>query len=254
MLVRIFPGVYCHRAVADEAETRILAAALWAGTAVITGAAAARLTFWPDASVPVVSISMIAKRKPPPGIEIRREQIPSAMTMVHRGVTLTVPALTALDLGGPGIDRALLRRAASLDQMHDALLATQNRKGNRQRRRLLYDSRDEPWSEAERRQHALLRAANITGWRTNVEIWCANRRYFVDIGFVRLRVAVEVDGYEVHSQRGQFERDRQKWSDLTAAGWTVLHFTWHQLFEQSEWVIGTIRAAIHQRSRAGSKR
>ncbi|GAB3741840.1 hypothetical protein GCM10028864_06590 [Microlunatus parietis] len=47
-------------------------------------------------------------------------------------------------------------------------------------------------------------------WRTNVEVWCGSQQYFVDAAFVRLLLGIEVDGYAVHGQRGQFERDRQK--------------------------------------------
>jgi very-short-patch-repair endonuclease len=138
--------------------------------------------------------------------------------------------------------------------MHGALAATPNRQGNQERRRVLRDSRDEPWSEAERRQYQLLRTAKITGRRTNVEVWCGPRHYYLDVAFRHRRVAIEVDGYEVHSQRAQFERDRQKGSDLTAAGWLVLHFTWHQLFEQPDWVIATIRATLRLRPSPTSSR
>lgn len=154
---------------------------------------------------------------------------------MSRGLRMTVPALTALDLaaerGGEGIDRALLRRSATLAQMHDALSLTSGRRGNVLRRAMLHDSRDEPWSEAERTCHALLRVAGIRGWRTNVAVSCGDERYFLDVAFERLKVAVEVDGYAYHraENRRQFHHDREKWSRLTAAGWLVLHVTWEQL-------------------------
>ena len=249
LVVRLFPGVYAPTGLPIDTETRIRAAALWSGHGVLTGSAAARVTFWPE--LPVTTISLIGStdRTPPTGISLCRHRLRASMIIEHRGLRVTTPALTTLDLGGAGIDRALLRRAATLDELHEALAATPNRPGNQDRRLILQDSRDEPWSEAERRQHQLLRAAKITGWRTNVETWCGPRRYYVDVAFRGLRLAIEDDGYEVHSQRAQFERDRQKWSDLTAAGWLVLHFTWHQLFEQPDWVIATIRATLRLRSR-----
>lgn len=246
LVVRLYPGVYCDPALAGDTETRVRGAALWSRRGVLTGAAAARLTFWPELEVTTVTLSLPTKRRQPSGIRITEEQLPSAVITEYRGLRVTVPALTALDLGGAGIDRALLRRAVTLEQMYEALEATPNRAGNRARRQVLHDSRDEPWSEAERRLHALLREAKITGWRTNVEVWCSSQQYFVDAAFYRLKIGIEVDGYEVHSRRTQFEHDRQKWSDLTAAGWSLLHFTWHQLTEQPDWVVGTIRSTIRR--------
>jgi very-short-patch-repair endonuclease len=247
-VIRLFPGIYCHPALTDDVETRIRGAALWSGDGVLTGAAAARVTFWPELPVPRVALSGRSKRRVPPGIDLSREALPPELIMEHRGLRVTVPALTALDLGPAGIDQVLLRRAATLDQLHAAIAATPNRYGNADRRRILHDSRDEPWSEAERRLHHALRSAKITGWRTNVEVWCQQRRYFLDLAFVGRRVAIEVDGYEVHSRRTQFERDRRKWSDLVAAGWLVLQFTWHQVTAEQDWVIATIRATLRLRS------
>lgn len=246
---RLYPGVYCHPALADDVETRIRGAALWSRDGVLTGASAARVTFWPEISVPIVSLAGPSFRRAPAGVRLCRTRLPSMLTMEHRGLRVSVPALTALDLGAAGIDQALLRRAATLADMAEALAGTPDRPGNRARRLVLHDSRDEPWSEAERRLHQRLRAAGITGWRTNVEVWCALRRYFIDLAFVAHRVAIEVDGYEVHSRRPQFEHDRRKWSDLTAAGWVVLHFTWHQVTEEPDWVIATVRATLRRRSR-----
>lgn len=48
----------------------------------------------------------------------------------------------------------------------------------------------------------------------------------------------------VHSRPEQFHRDRQKWTDLTAAGWRVLHFTWPQLLDEPEWVVHTILTTL----------
>lgn len=250
-VVRLYPGIYCDPGLATSTEARIHGAALWSRDGVLLGAAAAGITFWPDVAVPIVSIGVSSDRVPPPGIRLHRGRIPPDLIMERQGLRCTVPALTALDLGANGIDEALRRGAATLDQLHQAMAATPHRYGNRERRLLLHDSRDSPWSEAERLLHQRLRGAKITGWRTNVEVWCGSQQYFIDAAFVRLLLGIEVDGYAVHGQRGQFERDRQKWSDLTAAGWTLLHFTWHQLTERPDWVIETIQQSLRRVSRLG---
>ena len=132
--------------------------------------------------------------------------------------------------------------------MHAALRLTPGRVDNAERRALLHDSRDQPWSEAERLAHAILRTHGIRGWQTNAEIRCGPRRYYADLAFVGVKLAIEIDGFEVHSRPEQFHRDRQKWSDLTAAGWRILHFTWQQLLNEQAWVVDTIRATLTSRS------
>ena len=69
-------------------------------------------------------------------------------------------------LAESGDDFALLHRAMEL---------TAARAGNQTRRQLLLDSRDEPWSEAERLFHRLLREAGITGWKANQPVVLKDR-------------------------------------------------------------------------------
>jgi very-short-patch-repair endonuclease len=247
-LVAVLPGVYVWRERATDLDVRIRAAARWCPDGVLTGPAAARLAFWPEVRFAEVTLSTSRKRAGRPGFRVTREALPPELVVQVGGLRCTRAALTALDLvdthGGAGIDRALLTRACTLADLHEALALTPSRRGNRARREMLHDSRDEPWSEAERLAHALLRAAGITGWKANLAVRCGERRYYLDVGFAACRVAVEIDGYEVHSRRPQFHRDRQKWSDLTAAGWRVLHFTYDQLRDEPAWVIDTLRSAL----------
>ncbi|GAA3609388.1 hypothetical protein GCM10022236_08800 [Microlunatus ginsengisoli] len=216
----------------------------------LTGRAAARLSFWPDIPVSQITLSVPAKRQAAPGIALARERIPAELIFWRGPLCLTAPALTALDLvpdvGGEGIDRALLSGRVTLADMHRALELTPRRRGNGVRRMLLHDSWSEPWSEAERRLHALLRVAGIGGWRANVEVWVGGLRFSIDVEFDGLMLGIEVDGYSVHGpgQWAQYQRDRRKWSLLTSAGWRLLHFTWHQLSDEPDWVVATIVSSI----------
>ena len=245
---RLLPGIFCRNDLADDPATRIRALAAWLPDAVMTGDAAARWTFWPERMVSTVTAAHRRSRVAPPGFALSRQLVPVELRWAVNGVQVTCPALTALDLAsggsGEGIDRALLTRACSLADMHEALRLTPGRADNHVRRAVLHDSRDEPWSEAERLAHALLRTHGIRGWQTNVEIRCGNRRYYADLAFAGIRLVIEIDGFAAHSQPQQFHRDRQKWTDLTVAGWQVLHFTWAQLLDEPEWVIDTVRATL----------
>jgi hypothetical protein len=65
---------------------------------------------------------------------------------------LHLSTLTAIDLStfaySDAIDIALRVRAATLANMYEALRLTPHRAGNRERLKLLIDSRAEPWSAA----------------------------------------------------------------------------------------------------------
>jgi very-short-patch-repair endonuclease len=114
------------------------------------------------------------------------------------------------------------------------------RLGNPAREALLQDSRDQPWSEAERRGHRLLRAAGITGWQTIQPV----AGFWVDVLFARERLVLEIDGWAVHGARQAFEDDRFRRNLLVLAGYRVLNFTWRQLEDAPAWVLGCIRTAL----------
>lgn len=113
------------------------------------------------------------------------------------------------------------------------------------RRSLLLESRDNPWSRAERLCHQLLRQAGITGWRANVKVRGAQQWYFLDVAFEAQMLAVEIDG-RLHEQDGDvFETDRTRQNYLVLQGWRVLRFTWKMLTQQPDVVIQTILAALN---------
>lgn len=147
-----------------------------------------------------------------------------------RGHTrIACPALSTVqltrDLGGNAIDEALRRGAAALPQMWEVLEVMPGLHGNVEARRLLHESRDRPWSELERRAHVLLRAARIKGWETNLPVRVAGFNFFLDVGFRGRKLAIELDGYEVHLRRDVFITDRERQNLLALAGWKVLRYT-----------------------------
>ncbi len=255
VLRSLAPGVFCRWQHAATPEVRIRAASEWIPDGVLTGRSAARLTFWPEIAVPVVSMSVSTGRSSRPGFALTRERLCPELVADLDNLRVTVPALTALDLvpavGGEGIDRVLRLRLASLDEMAEALRLTSKRPGNHARRAMLADSRDEPWSEAEREGHRLLRDAGITGWRGNVPVRCGAALYFVDVGFEALKLGIEIDGREVHraENRPQFNHDRRKWTSLQNAGWALLHFGADHVFDEPDWFIDSVRSGLILRRR-----
>lgn len=247
-LVPVLPGVYAPAASAELTSTRIAAVPAWDRNAVLTHEAAASVFFWPKLRVPTIRCAVRHHRPPRPGYQFSRGRIPAELVWQYGRLNLTAPALTALDLceslGGEAIDHALLTRATTLPLMRQALALTAGRTGNLTRRQLLLDSRDEPWSEAEREFHRLLRVARITGWKGNQPIRMAGRKVYADVVFRRLRLVVEVDGREFHSDPEVFESDRHRQNLLVLHGWRVLRVTWAMIRDDPDQVVGMVREAI----------
>lgn len=52
-----------------------------------------------------------------------------------------------------------------------------------------------------------------------------DHRFKLDLAYPEIRLAIEVDGFAVHSTRSAFDHDRIRENLLVTAGWTVLRFT-----------------------------
>lgn len=253
-LRRILPGIYTDVPPPVEPEVRIAAAACWLPDGVVTAAAAARLSFWPDIRLSDISIAHPTGRRSRKGYRAERRTIAPEWVTHRHGVALTTPTLTAIDLvratrDAEAIDVALRTRATDLRRLRAVFAALPHRRGNDPCGRLIEDSRDIPWSPPERVLHRLLRAAGITGWVANQRSAIGTSSYAADLRFDRLRLAIEVDGFDPHTRREVFENDRRRGNAFALDGWTVLHFTPRQIYDEPDWVLAQIRSAITMLSR-----
>ena len=82
-------------------------------------------------------------------------------------------------------------------------------------------------SEAEERFLALVRAAGLPAPEVNARIL----GHEVDFLWRDEGLVVEVDGFQFHSTRAAFERDRQRDAELQGAGLRVLRVTWRQVVD-----------------------
>jgi very-short-patch-repair endonuclease len=248
VLARVLPGVYAQAEAASSTRTRIQALMAFDPDAVLTEAAAASVGFWPEITVDAVTCAVRHRREPQPGFRFSRRVVPAELIIERSGLRYTSPALTALDLcanhGGDAIDHALRSRRTTLKHLRRAMELTAARVGNPLRRALLLDSRDEPWSAAERRFHHMLRAADLVGWRANQPVLIDGSSYFVDVLFDKIRVAIEIDGREHHTGSQVFETDRWRQNLLVLDGWRVLRFTWRMINERPDEVMAMVRKAL----------
>lgn len=247
-LVPVLRGVYAHPSVATTLEIRLQAVGWWDPDAILVGAAAARVSYWPGVPMSLVTCAVRNRRPPQPGFVFMRRAIPPELVVERRRLRYTRPALTALDLcvetDGGAIDEVLRSRAATLEHLQAAMALIPDRAGNRARRRHLLESRARPWSAPERRMHRLLREARITGWDANRPVMIDSGNLYPDVLFAKLRLIIEIDGRKFHSEPEVFESDRRRQNLFVVNGWCVLRFTVRMIEDEPEMVIATIRAAM----------
>jgi very-short-patch-repair endonuclease len=247
-LTTVLPGIYTVPSLAARTEIKIRAAMLRHPDGVLFGASAAQVSYWPEMKPRTIDLAVPSMLRPAVGFRFSRRRIPAELVVQRDGLRFTDPALTAVDLAtfecADAIDVALRTRTATLDGMYEALRLTPNRWGNTDRRRLLVDSRNEPWSAAERLAHRELRACTLTGWQTNWPVVISGLLYYIDIAFPAQKLAIEIDGRLHETKEDLFQSDRWRQNALVLAGWRVIRFTWEMLRDHPQLVIATIRHAL----------
>ncbi len=249
-------GVY-RAGPAPARREREMAAVLACGPeAVLSHASAAvewKLLPRGPSSDPVEVSTRTAYRTPGPRIRLHRlSTLRSDETTVLDGVPITTPARTILDLASflrpealEGVlARAERRRLADREGISQFLAGRRWLRGSPALRALL--ARDAPpaftRSKAEKRLLGLVRRAHLPVPETN---WIIEG-YEVDFVWRSARLVAEVDGFEFHSSREAFERDRERDAVLMAAGFRVFRVTWRQMVRQPEMVVVRLRRAMER--------
>lgn len=250
---RIRPAVYLTEPAGSHADPslgvrqRIRAVWMWAGDdAVITGIAAAVWAGHLEALKLPIGVVIPANRRlsDQPGTQVVRGAVDRLDTTSHNGILITKAARTAVDLAAHGCNDLLHRMAQGnrlrSEALQEALDRGVHRRGWATARVAVRESATNPHSEAERMTHRALLAAGISDWRANAELVINGRTFRPDLVFDDVKLIVEIDGFAYHGDRDAFERDRQRQNVLTAAGWTVLRFTWRQVHDNPSAVIAQI--------------
>ncbi len=189
-------------------------------------------------------------RKRRAGIRVHRpRELPGDEVTILRGLPITTPARTLLDLLATGIrnletamDRAEQMRLLSFDELHSLLERYPRRPGTRSLKAQLarYRGPIDVRSELERLVYKLCRAHGLPLPHVN----CVIEGRVRDFYWPRRRLVVEADSYAWHRSPAALNADRERDVELTLAGYRVLRFTWEQVRHQPEYVIASIRAAL----------
>lgn len=197
---------------------------------VVTGKAAAALTWWPEMPVREIEVASRFQRRASAELTWVRRHIDLDLVVEKGGLRCTHPALTVLDLvptlGGNAIDEALRRGATTLAELKAVMAAQPRRRGDRARQRLLDESRDEPWSEAERALQRRYRSLALPyPDSTNHRVDLPDGTYrLLDLAIPNLVQGFEADGFATHGTEGAFHLDRVSDAALATLNWQRIRF------------------------------
>ncbi|HET8757105.1 MAG TPA: type IV toxin-antitoxin system AbiEi family antitoxin domain-containing protein [Solirubrobacteraceae bacterium] len=176
------------------------------------------------------------------GIRVHRSgTLTPEQTTVHRGIPVTTPARTIIDLARTLTGRALEQIVDLADQRGLVDFADLRAADSASLRAVLsHYSPASTRSELEERFLRLCDDHGIPRPQTNARI----EGFEVDFVWRDARLIVEVDGYAYHRSPGAFESDRERDVTLTVAGWHVLRFTWTQVTRRRGWIATAIRGRL----------
>jgi hypothetical protein len=179
-----------------------------------------------------------------PGIKTHRSRSPVDAT-VWRGIPVTTPARTLVDLSSVLAVADLARacheagiRYGTTPRDVEAILG--GRRGVSKLRRVLRGDEHVSLSALERRFVGLLRGAGLPLPVTNRP---AGGRC-VDCRWVEERLTVELDGYRYHSSRHAWELDRRREREAYARGDDFRRYTYGDVFERPEPMLGELRRVL----------
>jgi very-short-patch-repair endonuclease len=168
------------------------------------------------------------------------------------GLPVTAPIRTVIDLArvvevsvGARILGDALRTGMAVPELVEQHLALVSRKHGAARARTAFQLAD-PRLESIL-EHELLDLVLRLGLRCQPQYEIFGQGRFlarVDLAIPELKLAIEADGYATHAMRPGFERDRERWALLQAAGWTVLAFTATQIRQRRSWVLDVIAQTV----------
>lgn len=255
----LFRGVYRVGPVRSDHEREMAAVLACGEAAVLSHRSAASMwkllpSLPPDTPVDI-SIPG-AYRRPGSSVRVHRvARIDADEKARLRGIPVTTPARTLLDLAGTvsegKVEQALataLRENLTDGKKIGILLTRYPRRIGTPLIRALLDGDGGPAftrSEAELRFLRLIREGRLPRPKANVHV----KGFEVDFVWLRERLVVEMDGFEFHSSRAAFERDRRRDAVLAGAGFRVVRVTWRQLTQEKGALLVSLAQALVQPGR-----
>lgn len=255
--VAVFPDVYLSaKTVTPTFRQRAEAAWLWSRRGgVLSGVTAARLhgSKWVDDALPLELIW--ANGRPPPGINVHKERLRDGEQGWRAGLPVTSVVRTAFDVGRKG---RLPDAVARLDALGNATGVTaaeiarfaalhRGARGVRQLAKALDLFDPGAQSPRETWLRMVVIDAGFPKPDTQIPVVVGGRpKYYLDLGWRELKLAVEYEGDHHRTDRMQFARDIERLEELIALGWTIIRVTADTPFP-------TVIAKLHRAWQAASR-
>jgi very-short-patch-repair endonuclease len=192
-----------------------------------------------DRGARLIHVTVPGRHGPSPrGVVVHRtSRLHPSATRVHKGLPVTSPARTLLDLADLlpqselewAVDEAITQTLVTRPELERLVRSAQGRRGAARLGKAVarHTGPSVSKSRAERRLREIVRAARLPEPLTNVRVHgCLVDAYWPEHGLV-----VEVDSYKFHRTRPKLERDSAKGAKLVAMGLSVMRFTWPQMEE-----------------------
>src|SRR3954449_597350 len=250
----MYRGIYAVGHANPPLEGHFLAAVKTCGPRAVLSqfSAAALWGFWEwDDRYPEVTVPRTSSPKHP-GVFIHRSRSLAAVdTTRHRGIPVTSPARTALDLAAR-LDRRPLRRLVreaqgqrrvSARQLAEVLRRLAPCPGSPLLADVIAPGPAPPRSELEDVVLDLILAGGLEHPGVNVPIVVAGRRVIPDFRWPAQRLVLEADGATWHDSPVGREDDAERQALLEAAGERVLRVTWRQALTKQAETLARLRAA-----------
>ncbi len=244
VLRRLHAGVYAVGHLGLTVEGRWLGAVLAYGPgAVLSHRAAAALWGLRRAWNGFLEVSASRHAKPRPGIVLHRPHTIEAT--VHRGIPVTTPARTLVDVADvvrPRVLRKVLEEAEIL-RLDATPVPVPGRRGyGRLVKALAELGPTVPLtrSELEDAFRQLCSDAGLPVPAANLTV----QGMEIDFIWPEHRIAVEIDSWRYHGTRAAFGRDRRRSARMHLAGWGLLRFTDWDVVADTGYVAETCATAL----------
>jgi Transcriptional regulator, AbiEi antitoxin len=258
-LLPVYPGVYAFGHVPDLSIDRAAGAVLTCGpTAALShGSASSLWGFSKRWALPFEVTARVDRRRA--GIRVHRSTALTGRDVTyHYGIRVTSPARTALDvaprLNGQRLARfvndALRSRYLRRGALRELLERLPRHPGTRRLAPFVATPHNPTRSELE---DAFLAFAGRFGLPAP-EVNTSPVSPEVDALFCLEGLIVELDGFEDHSSRSAFERDRDRDADHLARGLATVRITWERLTGNPEREARRLHAILERRRTSIGKR
>lgn len=195
-----------------------------------------------------------------------RQPLPRRMLRERRGLWVTSPSRTLLDIGAilepleleGMVQRALQRRLTTPHELKTMLggIDTQSTPGTGRLASVLsicHENRSRQLA-LERRLFARLRRLGIPEPECQYEVLDGARLIArVDFAWPEARVIAEGDSYWIHSSRESWSSDLERYNALVLSGWLVVRLTWADLENPSDEVFERLGRVVAERLRGRRK-